>query len=351
MARFRRWHQGRLWSELKQNVTGNRISLLLRLAITIIGLQFIAVLSVVLFTYFTSEQALLRQSRDLLNKDGTNVVERIKGFMDPARQTISLAQRLSENNVLSLDDVDGLESFLFRQLQTGRQLSGIYFGGVDGRFVYVMRSKETGSYRTKVIESQTENSPAKYIWRNNRYSVTRAEEDPTDTFDPRTRPWFQDAVELKTGVWTDPYVFYSSQQPGITFSAPVYDTKGELMGVFGVDMEIDALSVFLSEIWPNKQGAAMIINRQGEVLAYPEFRFITHFDPAAEPTFANITDLKDPLCQAAFSQIDASEPELITEIRNSDFEFEGRRYVSTLIPVQGWDLPWIVAIFAPEENF
>ncbi|MEM7060193.1 MAG: cache domain-containing protein [Pseudomonadota bacterium] len=330
---------------------GRRISLLLRLAVTIVGLQCVAVLTVVLFSYVSSEQALLRQSRELLQKDGMNVVERVKAFMDPARQSIGLAKRLSENDVLSLSNPAELESFLFRQLQIGPRLSGMYYGDIDGNFVYVMREAEEGTYRTRVIRAEDDHRTASLIYRNDRYSVLRTEKDPDDTYDPRKRPWFQDAKDTGSRVWTKPYIFYSSQQPGITLSTPVFDGQKRLRGVFGVDLEIDELSVFLSEIWPQNAGAAMIVNHAGDVVAYPSFRYIARGDDGSERTLINIADLQDPLLRPLVSRLEDEEPPAAIRPRNSEFKFEGQRYVSRFVPIGDRELPWLIAVFAPDENF
>ena len=44
--------------------------------------------------------------------------------------------------------------------------------------------------------------------------VVAAEEDPADTFDPRTRPWYDGAGAADGLFWTDVYVFFTSQAAG-----------------------------------------------------------------------------------------------------------------------------------------
>ncbi|WP_394700645.1 PDC sensor domain-containing protein [Maridesulfovibrio sp.] len=56
---------------------------------------------------------------------------------------------------------------------------------------------------------------------------------------------FIDALINNDVIWTSPYIFFTSQKPGITTASPVYDKKGNLQGVVGVDITIDELSTFL----------------------------------------------------------------------------------------------------------
>ena len=128
----------------------------------------------------------------------------------------------SDNTVL-------LEQLLFQQLQISPQFSGIYFGGADGSFLYVMRSPEgAGPFRTKIIRTGDERS-VRYIWRDDDYKIVDELYDPDDMFDPRTRPWFKRAQETRGTIWTDPYIFFSAKAPGITLASPVFSNSGAIM--------------------------------------------------------------------------------------------------------------------------
>ena len=91
-----------------------------------------------------------------------------------------------------------------------------------------------------------------------------------DTYDPRMRPWYRKAVAEDDIVWTDPYIFYTSQKPGITIAGPFYDANGAVKGVVGVDIEIDQLSVFIGNLKIGKHGKAFLLNRNADVVAFGE---------------------------------------------------------------------------------
>ncbi len=89
-----------------------KLSLGAILAICLAGLQLIAVLSVVLTSYVTSERALLDHARSLLSDLGINAIEHSKGFLRPARGTAELAKRLAENDIVASDNPEILEKLL-----------------------------------------------------------------------------------------------------------------------------------------------------------------------------------------------------------------------------------------------
>ena len=152
------------------------------------GLQFVAILVVVFSSYVTSERALLSHARELLADVGMNAIEHSKGFLYPAQGAAELAARLAQNRVIASDDPVLLEQLLFQQLQIAPQFAGLYFGAVNGGFVFVMRDPEgPAHFRSKIISFEDGVRKTEFIWRNDDFSIVERRSDPTDSFDPRSR--------------------------------------------------------------------------------------------------------------------------------------------------------------------
>ncbi len=328
-----------------------KLSLGAILAICLAGLQLIAVLSVVLSSYVTSERVLLDHARSLLSDLGINAIEHSKGFLKPARGTAELAKRLAENEIVASDNPEILEKLLFQNLQISPQFSGLYYGDETGSFVYVMRSKGPGPYRTKIITNSKGDRSTKFIWRNEDYSIVESRFDATDTFDPRERPWYKNALSTRNIIWTDPYIFFSSKKPGITAASPVISSNGQLDGVIGVDIEIEAISDFLSNLKIGNNGAVIILNRNGDVIAHPNPALIKIEDADGVLQFANIKEISDPIAQAAFGNFIKTDDVTIAREINSKFKHAGDTYISTLMPMAKSDLPWTIAVYVPEDDF
>lgn len=98
--------------------------------------------------------------------------------------------------------------------------------------------------------------------------LVQSKQDPGDDFDPRTRPWFTKAVSERKQVWTDPYLFFTSKTPGITVASPVFNEEGGVTGVVGVDIDLSALSDFLGYLELSEHSSALILNNNGDVIAY-----------------------------------------------------------------------------------
>lgn len=328
-----------------------KVSLGVILALCLAGLQFIAVSALVFSSYLTSERALLEHARGLLSDVGTNTIEHSKGFLKPASEAAELATRLAESQVVASDDLEQLERLLFQQLQIAPQFSGVFFGGEDGSFVFVNRNDGPAPFRSKIITWDDGVRTTELIWRRDDYSVINRELDPGDTYNPRTRPWYLQAKGEMGSIWTDPYIFFTSQKPGITVASPVFSGTATIHGVIGVDIEIDAISSFLSHLQIGDNGTALIINRNGDVIAHPNPSLIMNRNADGTSRFLSINEIGDPIARAAFGSITQNGEVSIEQEISSRFDFDGASYVSTVKPSISDTIPWTIAVYAPEADF
>ena len=327
-----------------------RYSLGFVLAISLAGLQFIAIVFVASTSYVTSERAMLEHARGLMDEAGANAAEHTKRFLEPATEITEQARRMLDDGLVATTDPNALERYFFQLLSTENQLAGIYYGDEQGNFVYVMNSDGPGPYRTKLITMNGEERTTEYIWRDSAFGVVARSFDDNDTYDARGRLWYQEARELGSQVWTDPYIFFSSQQPGITVAAPIQDAGNQLDGVVGIDLDIADISLFLSDLTIGDSGAAFILSDDGRVIAHPDPARISTLNDDGTLGFIGINDFSDPIVRAAFEDFDTSALSSNRELR-SQFEVSGDKYMTLLLPIPDIDLPWNIAVFAPENDF
>jgi C4-dicarboxylate-specific signal transduction histidine kinase len=329
-----------------------RYSLGFILALSLAGLQFLAIISVVSTSYVSSERAMLVHARGLMNDAGIIAAEHTKRFLEPAGEAIELASGLLEQDIVSAKDPLALERYLFQHLKTESQLSGLYYGDEAGNFVYVMRSDGPAPYRTKFVHVQGEDRTTELIWRRDNFAEVTRTEDPSDTYDPRQRQWYKDASTKAALIWTQPYIFFSSQRPGISVAAPVLSASGARVGIIGGDVEISDISEFLSRQTIGDRGSALILDDQGHVIAQPVASQIKVENADGTLGFVDIRNFSDPVARAAFAdftQVNANAAD--TRAQQSVFRYAGDKYMSLLLPVSGIDLPWTIGVFAPENDF
>lgn len=328
-----------------------KLSLGAILAIWLSGLQFIAIISVVSFNYISSERVLIEHATTLISELGRSSTEHSKGFLEPVLQATELAKRLIESELVTSTEPAELEKLLFQQMQIVPQFSGMYYGDEQGNFVYVMRSEEHAEFRTKIVSRDADKISTQLIWRDENYKVIKFNIDNVDKFDPRDRPWYIDAKNQRNFVWTDPYIFFSSQRPGITAATPVIIANDQLTGVIGVDIEIGEISQFLSNLKIGQTGVAMALSSNRDVIAHPKSDLIKVVNDAGSLEFVNINKIEDMVARAAFGNLPNLNEIISGQEIKSEFEYNQSEYASIIIPGYNYELPWSIAIYAPLSDF
>jgi len=138
-------------------------------------------------------------------------------------------------------------------------------------------------------------------------------------YDPRTRPWYVDAVNLppgKTGGVTAPYLDASSRRTTLTLFRKILHPDGSLIGVIGVDLDTTLSYTSLTENIPMpEEGIIFFTSSDSKVLF--------HHDEARIGKDLGVTgDAFDQKISAAVREFD-TEYALLSGERNGENWFAG----------------------------
>ncbi|KQS75563.1 chemotaxis protein [Rhizobium sp. Leaf384] len=114
------------------------------------------------------------------------------------------------------------------------------------------------------------------------FTMWPASDMPAD-YDPRKRPWYQDAAKAKGAVLTDPYVDASSGDLIISAAVPLI-RNGALAGVAGSDFSLKTLVSMIQSIDAGTGGFAFLVNKSGQILVHPDAKLVTKSLSDAFPT-------------------------------------------------------------------
>lgn len=89
----------------------------------------------------------------------------------------------------------------------------------------------------------------------------------SERYDPRTKFWYQKAIQGQTFTVTDIGQLDTVSAIGIVGVMPVYDEARSLVGVLGVDMTLDKLQYIIQNIDLPNEGKGMLLSSQGGVIA------------------------------------------------------------------------------------
>lgn len=198
------------------------------------------------------------------------VSDKTRRFLLPAESAIGIGRQLVGDGILDAYSDSALERYFLAQLRASADVAGAYVGRRDGSFVYVKRDE--GGFRSKFVRLVDGRRDVEFVLRDATQAEVRRWHDAGDTYDPRDRPWYRMARGSEAMIWTDPYVFFTSQRPGITAAATLRTPAGADAGVIGVDVEITNLSGFIASIPIGINGSALLQDAGGTVVAYSDSR-------------------------------------------------------------------------------
>ncbi|MCB1788081.1 MAG: diguanylate cyclase [Chromatiaceae bacterium] len=332
-----------------------RNGLLLSLLGLLIAVEAFTVVVVLTSQRYATDQALRDYTHELLQNVVDETRENAVGYLRQAEDSVSLAVGVYESGLLSASSPTRLERYFLEQLRVVPQLDAIYYGDIDGNFVFSKRTAAGASpgFLSKLIRSdETGDARVTFITRAADLTEVGRRADPSDSYDPRARPWYALARGAHTAVWTDPYIFFTSQRPGLTVARAVRSADGQLLGVMGADIELSALSEFLTTQRVGRSGAAFIVHSNGGVLAHPSATPLVQNDTASKLRLKHLSEL-DPATASAGGQLLERFPQLATLNRThfDEFVLDGESYMSIFVPLlsQG-DANWVMGVYAPEDE-
>ncbi len=342
--------------------------------------------SIIVYNYLFSAGALKAGAREYMREVGERVIEKTVAHLCPAPRLARLNSSLLKPGE-SGAYLDEFNRITLPQMRTFPQIALLYYGDERGNLWLVGRQADR-TLSTQWIQ-RLEDSPqsrqalqkardlprqtpeqskrfqgliAPYLrthwWHRDQEGQVKGHEiSDRYLFDPRWRPWYQKAREKKALSWTGPYIYTAtgtveaSGKPGITVSAPVFDSQQRLIGVVGVDIVLKEISEFLSTLAVGAHGQAFILTRKGRTVALADYQQVTVPD-GDSLRFNHVSRIQDPAIArsfAIFGSLSAdkrAEPDTLFA-----FEHQKTRYLGLYLPFPSEQLDWVVGIVAPEDDF
>ncbi len=312
-----------------------------RLLVALIVFQVVGL--VVFFTLAGSatDRALPEHAENLIADAGEQTRARTNAHLEAAANSSNLVVRSLARGDLSLEAPTELENHLLDTLELNPQIAGLFAADRAGNFVYVSRSEERAgsTYRTKIIHARPERSTTLRFRAADRTRIGADEDDPADTYDPRERPWYAGAMAAGgTTAWTEPYVFFSSGEPGITVSTAVLPGAGNDPSpdyVVGVDIGLSALSEFLRGLQLGDGGNAAILSAEGNLIAL------------ADPSMGDAAAGDTPPSLEALPESPLTE--VVRAGRVGQFTLDDVGYHSAVIPLNQQGADWDLVVIAADD--
>lgn len=266
---------------IRRSLLGNLVAVIIVLSAAIMGTTLVAARRVVR----TLSASLIMRSID-------QTEARLRQFFSPVVGGLTIAASLGDDGLLSMDQPEKLNQLIVPLMKEYPQVSSAYIADTEGNEHMVIRTGQR--WRNRQVRRGAGDDRAQW-WEWTEQQPTPTTSFETIDYDPRRRGWFAGAVEMASSSdphvhWTDPYTFFTTQDPGITASLsfdPPDDGK-DVDYVMGFDVALSDISDFTFALRPSREGFIFVMAESGQLIGLP------HRLPLSDPAARKAAMLKRP---------------------------------------------------------
>jgi diguanylate cyclase (GGDEF)-like protein len=306
-------------------------------------------------SYRNGQRSVEDLTGQLMSSAGIRVEQKLSSYLAAASQ----ANQSNSDAVLrgaldlNLDRPNTpRDQYLWHQMQQYQNLAWISLGTEKGDSLGIWRPENEEKLQISGSNKSTQYFGNYYATddQGHRTQLLKVEKP---AFDPRTRPWYKEAIAAKQRVWTKIYPGFTPGTIFLAASQPLYDSTGKLLGVSGVDISLLGIQKFLADTPVSPHGVVFVVEKSGMLVASSSqeapFRQVT----SGKPQRLNVVDSQNPLVgsTAKFIVQKTGGFKSIQRSQNFQFKIDGQQQFVQVLPCTGEQgLDWSIVIVVPEAD-
>ncbi|MCF6764150.1 adenylate/guanylate cyclase domain-containing protein [Thiotrichales bacterium 19S3-7] len=288
---------------------------------------------------------LVKYAKTEMNEITVSTTSKLNTLLQSVESVAKISVDLIDQQVISPTDYPTIASYTFDLLQSLNSSRMIYWALPNGDFIISRRLSED-VIETETIQRKKEAiEVATYRYgKGNKILYKNIKQTKSVDYDPRQRVWYKNSVKDKQLNWSNAYVFHTGEGKiiGITASMPLYNDQNELVGVFGIDVDLSTLSHFLSSLNINEVGVVFIIDENDRIIAHSK----SLKTEATHQELVDINKVKYPWVKQSINEF--------KQRKESEFKYvsDNKTYLATyneILPFKEYQ--WKIITIVPEDLF
>ena len=263
------------------------------------------ILIVLMVMYLRLDNSIKKTAENLLDNKNEFVEEQLDHFFEPIHTRLHEEWLRGKTGAFNDYDIKDFVKHFSLVIKPNPSIYATYVSDINGNHKFLRRTRDTEAQkkRTWLTNESTHGSEQYSHSENNTWfynfdslvhdSTWRAETD----YDPRTRGWFNQAINSDTTICTQPYPFSGFSMLGITFSRAFMDETG-IKKTVSFDVTLGSLSELTSQLKVSENGKAFIFTDSSLLVGIPSFKGEFNADSVSKYSLTKIED---------FSQKDVAE--------------------------------------------
>ncbi len=225
-------------------------------------------------SWWTQQQALSRQAAARARTALAHLGQGLHQHLEGTRILGALLETWWQQGVLDPTEPERAARLLLPLLAHQDSVTSLNLCRADGRSLLFLRL--AGAWSMRELQDPGAHAHIRWFRLDAAGGVLGQEPWSPMDYDPRTRPWYQVARQHRAPLWTEPYTFYTTRDPGITYTLPVQGADGG-QGVVALDFLLDDLTTLVWQAQPTPGSRCLVVDARNRALILPKE---THFETA-----------------------------------------------------------------------
>ena len=302
-------------------------------------------------SYRNGHETVYNLSSQLQNQITSRIYLHLETYLQMPHLLNQVNENVMKTSLLKPSNLGEIEQFLFRQMESFDSIPYTAWGNEKGEYVGIDRLPN-GTLHIEVVDNPQ--NPKYYTYEVNSRGQREKLLQITPFYDPRSRPWYQNAVEKGRATWSPIYIWFNQSEIAIDANLPIYDQKGEILGVLDTPMKLSRISEYLRGLKISSSGQSFIIDRSGILIASSSDNQPFKIEKDNKPQRIKASESQNSLIKSTGNYLDLHFKELKNikkEIKLS-FQIENQEILLKIMPFQdARGIDWLIVVVIPEADF
>lgn len=237
---------------------------------SVLTLNLVSLGLLLLLMYIGSHYVVTYLATSLINETQAKIQLQVNSLFGSVSNELVRLQNWVRLGLVDMDQPDELNHLLEATFTQQDQIASVMIANPQGREHMLLR-QANGWQMRRTTGRTLDGRYTVRRWDDTTRQAAQTFEEKID-YDPRTRPWYQGAMERRKQVigdmrvpdgaafvhWTAPYRFYTTQLPGVTASITTTDPDGNVY-VIAIDLTLQDISRYTTQMHVGTRGMVLVL--------------------------------------------------------------------------------------------
>ena len=328
----------------------NKKILFFTFIISILG-GALLILSIMLINITHTTESL---AKSLIDRTTSNSKTELDKYFETIIANLYIGRDLCDQGIFDAIDYKQINTYIIPIFQNIPSLNTVVVADTLGNEYSLIR--EDSTWLSNVVYESRDSGMViiRDRWQGDNINRTTTAEwiDYNANYDPRTRPWFIGAINTtKPDIvwWTQPYLFFTHQIPGITISLRSFCEKTKKHHVIEYDILLSHISEFTTHSEISEHGKTFILSKEYKVIGLPNEEFITNLDSIKKYTLKDYDSVKSGAMEAAINKWKSLPKNYEKPFH---FKYDNEKWWAKISDYElGINNIFIIGVIVPEKDF